>query len=380
MDESVHIDGPALERFGRYLHCVLACAHIDSGLRAKIETSEHRLVHRHPPGNTLSFRLCRFFRDRASEAVDYEAEPRYQGDQPCDHLTSKVGLQTRSVGFARFLLLSMALYYWIACIPSAQADEPSENKQPRQVSPMLLPQMREFVEQLRVNIVHEGQRMEVQPIKSPLLRSINPERDHHDGTLWAWGREGRPVAFCKIWLRGKETRYWVHEFSSTTTASAPSLAAIRSDRQVWVPQTAGIELKPFEGAAPPGAKQAQRLEQMKVLASRFSAHEFWIPNNTRYDMDLIRNPVHRYADRKSGLIDGGVFVFTYKTAPLVIMFVEAFQLEDGKPAWRYGLAKTGTAEMHVMLDDKDVWSRPRASRRSRRNSDLYYVIDEPYRE
>jgi hypothetical protein len=347
--------------------------------------SENRLVHRLPPGNTLSFRLCRFFRDRASEAIHYEAEPRYQGDQTCDHLTSKVGLQTRSVGFGKptyclSVLSNMLCALAITCCTAAKADEPSEGKQPRQASPMLLPQMREIAEQLRVNIVQEGQQTEVERIKTPLLRSINPERDHHDGTLWAWGQEGRPVAFYKLFLRGKGTRYWVHSFSSTTISSAPGLATFRNGRQVWAPQAAGVELKRFDEAAPPGAKQIERLEQMKVLAARFSAHEFWYPNNTRYEMYLIRNPVHRYSNPKSGLIDGGVFVFTYKSAPLVIMFVEAFQLESGKPAWQYGLAKTGTAEMHVMLDGKEVWSRPRASRRLWRSTDLYYVMDEPYRE
>jgi hypothetical protein len=39
MDESFHIDGPVLERFRRYLS-LLTCAHIDSGLRAKIEPSD----------------------------------------------------------------------------------------------------------------------------------------------------------------------------------------------------------------------------------------------------------------------------------------------------------------------------------------------------
>jgi hypothetical protein len=96
------------------------------------------------------------------------------------------------------------LSYWaVANFPNVQAEEPNDNE--KHVTPMLLPKMQEFVEQVRVDVVHEGQRMEAQRIKKPLLRSINPERSHHDGTLWAWGQKGRPVAFYKLFLRGGKT-------------------------------------------------------------------------------------------------------------------------------------------------------------------------------
>ncbi len=241
---------------------------------------------------------------------------------------------------------------------------------------MLLPQMLEFVKHIGITVEHGGKPVKVDRIEKPLLRSINPERTHHDGTLWAWGSKGRPVAFYKLFLRGQGTRYWAHTFASTATAATGRVTASRSGRQVWVPRTAGIELKPVDDAPPPAAKQVERLQQMKALAARFSAHEFWNPNNTRYELRLIPNPVHRYSDAKSGLIDGSVFIFTHNQAPEIIMFIEASQLEADELVWQYGLAKTGGAEMHVLLDDKKVWSRPRANRRSRRPSDVYYVIDE----
>jgi hypothetical protein len=308
-----------------------------------------------------------------------------RNDKPNDGGIRTMGLQTRPARLENPVsivgLLSLTLCLFTAGIlPHVQAHEPSDGE--RQVSPMLLPKMREFVEQIRVDVVHGDKSGEVARIKKPLLRFSNPDRVHHHGSLWAWGPKGRPVAFYELFLSGEKTRYWIHAFSSTTTSATERITAVRRGRQVWTPPAAGIALGPFADSPRPATKPADRLQQMKAMAERFSAHEFWYPRNTRYELRLVAKPlpVYRYSDPESGLIDGAVFIFVHHNEPEVIVLIEAVQTDVDKLAWIFGLARMGSAKMHVMLDGREVWQVPNAYRNVGRPVDSYYLISERTRK
>ncbi|TXT22601.1 MAG: hypothetical protein FD138_3393 [Planctomycetota bacterium] len=74
-------------------------------------------------------------------------------------------------------------------------------------------------------------------------------------------------------------------------------------------------------------------------------------------MRLLVQPVHRYQDESAKLIDGAVFVMAHGTNPEVLVQVEAHAQQP--PRWRFSLARLGSAELHVSIDGKEVWTEPR---------------------
>ena len=64
------------------------------------------------------------------------------------------------------------------------------------------------------------------------------------------------MAFYELFLRSGKNRYWIHEFTSTTTSATERITAVRRGRQVWTPPAAGIALQPFADTPPPAADDA----------------------------------------------------------------------------------------------------------------------------
>jgi hypothetical protein len=114
-------------------------------------------------------------------------------------------------------------------------------------------------------------------------------------------------------------------------------------------------------APAPGAKETQRLRQAREIARRFTAHEFWDPDNSRSELRLLAQPVHRYSDEKDGLQDGAAFVLAHDTNPEIVLLVEALGKDLETARWHYSLARLGSAEIHVELEGKEVWKCLRAA-------------------
>ena len=82
---------------------------------------------------------------------------------------------------------------------------------------------------------------------------------------------------------------------------------------------------------------------MKELARRFKAFEFFQPRGSdsleRYELRLLPQPIHRYADASAGLLDGALFVIAYGTNPEVVLVIEANGKEKTQPVWTFALAR-----------------------------------------
>ena len=82
---------------------------------------------------------------------------------------------------------------------------------------------------------------------------------------------------------------------------------------------------------------------MKELARQIKAHENSRPGKKaaveRYELRVLPQPVHRYADAKSGLIDGGMFLIAYGLNPELVLLVEARREGSSEPAWQCGFAR-----------------------------------------
>lgn len=206
-----------------------------------------------------------------------------------------------------------------------------------------------------MRLVDEMQRP-VERIDRALLLFGDAARKNTNGTLWAFGRTGRPSAFLELYQGTEPNANWCNAVTLTGT-SRVVMQTPQSGR--WQPKQTQIEPKPIADAPPPRDKEEQRLRQMKELARRFSSHEFWDPDNSRFELRLLVQPVHRYRDRALGIRDGAAFVFANGTNPEVILMIEAIEQNETSSRWYYSVARQGSAELHVELDSKEVWKQNR---------------------
>jgi hypothetical protein len=260
--------------------------------------------------------------------------------------------------------------------PAARGDEPPGENDPA----ARLQSMRSIADQVTIDSVDsaEGRRRE-ERMAEPVYRFNDPARVFSDGTVWAWGRSGRPVALLTLASgRGPQGGpYWLGEL--TSLAPVPLASAVPGSG-FWAPSGAGVEPRTFPQAPPPADTEAKRLRQMKELARRFRAFEFFTartsPTNERYELRLLPQPIHRYADPDSGLIDGTMFFITYGTNPEIVLLVEARRNRGAEPSWSYGLARIAGAELHVEFDEKEIWTRSKELQPGAR--DPYWIFVRPW--
>ena len=212
----------------------------------------------------------------------------------------------------------------------------------------------------------------VQLLDRPLLTYGDSARVNKNGTLWAFGASGRPLAILELY-QDTGTR-WVHAVTltgvSTVTLKTPVAAA-------WTPAETQIVPAPIPEADAPLDRELRRTRQLKELARRFTAHEFWDPDNSRFELRLLEQPVLRYKDADAGIHDGAVFVLAHGTNPEVIVLIEAIGKTVDAARWHYSLARLGSAELHVELDGKEVWKQGRTPGIVGRPADPYWLFVTP---
>lgn len=204
----------------------------------------------------------------------------------------------------------------------------------------------------------------------PLLTFGDAARNNEAGTLWAWTVAGRPVAFIENYRPGGNDPNWIHAL----TLSSPALIELDiTTNQQWKPSQSHFALQRCPDDVAAVAETApQRLRQMKAISRRFQAHEFWDPNNSRFELRLLVQPVLHYSDEAENIVDGAVFVLAHGTNPEVLVQIEA-RREKEATAWNYGFVRLGSAEMHVAWDEKEVWTVPRTPGVVGQPSDPYWL-------
>ena len=256
-------------------------------------------------------------------------------------------------------------------------DEPAKTARPGDTDrSALLKEARQIVGEIKVYKLAGRKRDAVELIEQPLLTYVDVPRENEHGTVWAWGRTGRPIAMVELYrnTRDRSNRGWVHAATSTSTGL---FTADIADGVEWSPRTAGVELKRLEQAPAVAAEEPVRLRQMKELARRFAAHEFWDPDNQRYELRLLAQPLHRYREPQAGLLDGVVFIFAHGTNPEIVLLIEAAGKDTEAATWQYGFVRLGSAEMHVSLDGGEVWTQPRTPGVIGAPTDPYWMFFKP---
>jgi hypothetical protein len=202
----------------------------------------------------------------------------------------------------------------------------------------------------------EPEKVSVPLISRPLLRFRDGQRDNLDGTLWAFGKTGRPKAMLAVFpytFKGETQLFWS---SDVVTLSETPLYAAPTDRpgRTWTPKKAAEEWRSIPNAPPPDAAADKRLEQMRKQMERMEGRQYSQIGVKPYDLQLNAKPLYRYSDEAHEIIDGAVFAFVHDTNPEIIVLIEA----QGKPdaaSWKYLLARHTAAHLHVDLDGKEVW-------------------------
>jgi hypothetical protein len=249
------------------------------------------------------------------------------------------------------------------------ASEPDDEKAAVEDETELQQAARKMAESVKVSALVDGTARDLELVLQPVLRFGDIPRANDKGSVWIWQREGRPQAIMELY-RGADGRSWVHVVHSL------SADALRADfgpgAPTWNPPAAGIKWNTLPDAPVPADRPAVRARQIKELAQKFTAHEFWDPNNSRYELRLLVQPVHKYTGAAANPVDGAVFLLCHETNPEVVLLIEAVQESDGGARYRYVLARLGHAELHVAFDKKEVWEQPRVANPTPR--DAYFLV------
>lgn len=213
------------------------------------------------------------------------------------------------------------------------------------------------VRDIELEIRSDDKWTKVERIEEPLLFYGEPTRDNDRGSVWGWGRKGRPVALLELWQNPAARAIWHFAVCNT---SGGKLRARHAGAPWWDENESAVELKDIPGAGAPAAEAALRQRQLKLLAQKFTGHEFWDPGNTRYELRLLKRPLCTYRDEANGVLEGGLFTLANGTNPEIMFFVEARvdPKNNAKSVWQFAAGRLAHAELHLEYNGKEVFEAP----------------------
>jgi hypothetical protein len=196
--------------------------------------------------------------------------------------------------------------------------------------------------------------------REPVYRWTNPTRvGGQTGEVFVWTFRGRPEVVGSIFSHPAENgqRLICHELHSL------SLAVLVVDRQAteqWVPQAAGVDLKPVEGAPKPAGTPSLRLAQLRSVAREFTGKSMSDQNQT-WELRLLPQPLYRYESTDPDVLDGALFtlVSSAGTDPEIILVLEARKLKSD-PQWVFGAARFSDMNLWLSHKNREVWSSIRS--------------------
>jgi hypothetical protein len=224
-----------------------------------------------------------------------------------------------------------------------------------------LAEMKQLAGSFQAASIHGSTRTPIPLAPEPLYRWTDPTRENNDGALWIWRSTGRPIAVVAIELYPQNPAFgtvWALEFTSLSTGPLEVAGGEHFDKFYadmfppradgtlrWAPVEAGIAFREVPDAPAPATTEAGRLRQMRELAKRFSAREFYQTKSQDYTLRLIPHPIDRYADAAAGLVDGVIFAFANGTNPEVFLLIEARRQGTSSPTWSYAAAPLARAKV-----------------------------------
>jgi hypothetical protein len=187
--------------------------------------------------------------------------------------------------------------------------------------------------------------------EKPILKWSNPTEGALFGSVVLWTVDGRPEAAASIyrWYTGKKEFH-----AELKSLSTHPLKATREKEPAWETGESDIKFHELAHDSPPADREGRRAQQMRDIARRFAA-DLVHPRKGRNALRLLPQPVYRYEKLPKELLDGALFAFVQGTDPEVFLLIEAEKTAGGA-RWRYAASRMNMFELHLALDDKEVWS------------------------
>ena len=205
-----------------------------------------------------------------------------------------------------------------------------------------------------VRLTDDGE-TECRMIEDPILNWSDSAR-HPDlivpGTTWIWHHKGRPVFIGEIYGRKDSVGAWIL-FACNLS---PNQLRFSDERLKTTLTKSYYEPKEIADSPVVAKAKSERTFQMRQLADRFDAHQFW---EERFELRLLPKPIYRYEDADGGLVDGAVYALVHGTNPEVLLLIEAHAAADGSARWKVGFGSLAGARCIVRLDGKEYWTCPK---------------------
>jgi hypothetical protein len=192
----------------------------------------------------------------------------------------------------------------------------------------------------------------------PVIRWRNVARGQEgEAMMVVWPHNGRPIAMASIYpWEGAMS----HEFDSLSRDT--KLRARDGDREIWAPESAGVEFKAVPKAPPPAKTPLERLRQMKAIAEGYKATMTgWRGDNTdREVLRLLPRPLYRYdlataKEPDPKLLDGALFAYVQGTDPEVVLILEAIGTAE-KAEWHFAFVRATSGGLEVKSGEEVVWT------------------------
>ena len=215
------------------------------------------------------------------------------------------------------------------------------------VEEMRLERMRKFAASHEVVVVDSNEKAKL--IEAPVFSWDAPEGRTIGGALYLWTLKGRPVATIGLW-----TYKDIKDSYEYQSLHEGALNISRDSGESWNPKTPGISFQPLPNSDPPGEDKSVRLTQMQNIArDRFLS--IMTANNSKTHLKLLPEPIYRYDELPSGVLDGAMFSFAMDDDPECVLIFEARVIEN-RPQWFYAFGSQTSRHVDCKLDNKRVWS------------------------
>ena len=246
--------------------------------------------------------------------------------------------------FAALLLIGQAV-----AVRGAE-DEPAPSKA-ETLAKNRLAAMRQAIDDFRVRSpqIESAAALKFNP--RPLLRYSDQSREGDlgtlgvlDATVWRLGETGRPTAVValEIYAVGAGNPLLNYEFMSFSDRKF-ELTSPRGPS--WSPSGAALAMAPLADVPAPAESPKSRLTQMRELSRRFTVQEEL--RGEKIECRLLAQPIDRYDDKASGILDGAIFVFANGTNPELGLVLECSERQ-----WSYGTFRCTGARLFAEFDGK----------------------------
>lgn len=242
--------------------------------------------------------------------------------------------------------------------PVAKASEPAGNSEQAAARKKLREESSTLIEGVNVSR-RDAAELAGELLKNPLMSYTDETLFINAATVWTWTlkKEGRPLALCKVEhydvTRNPRPGEWLYCF---TSLSPDLIQAEWPNGRKWTARQPGVTFRDIPNAFPPGDSPAALLRQMKELSRQFTA-SFDLHRQQKEELRLLAQPLYRYTDLDSKVVDGTVFAAAANgTNPAAIFLIE-LQQEDDRQVWRFAVAAMTDGAVVVKYDGKEVWSK-----------------------